>query len=151
PRAEIGFHLLHQIAGGSVGIGELDAIFSRYDEAELVTVLATAFDKRATVFHIPFGRIDLALLAVVRHAVPLEIAQVSFDGLGADESPAARRPTLGVELHDPGLDRAAPRPRTNPTIPAPRAPVLQPGHNRCAAATRIKPAASLPGAVQAGT
>ena len=150
-RAEIGFHLLHQIARGGAGIGELDAVLGRHDEAELVTVLAAAFDERATIFHIPFGRIDLALLAVLRHAVSLEIAQVSVDRLGADESAAARRPTLGVELHDPGLDRDAPRPRTNPTIPAPGAPILQRRRDRCAAATRIEPAASLPGRRSGGT
>jgi hypothetical protein len=75
---------------------------------------------------------------------------MSIDSLGADESAAARRPALGVELYDPGLDRDAPGPRTNPTIPTPGAPVLQRRRHRCAAATLVEPAASLPGAVQAG-
>ena len=131
-----------------VGIGELDAVLGRHDEAELVTVLAAAFDERATIFHIPFGRIDLALLAVLRHAVSLEIAQVSVDRLGADESAAARRPTLGLSFTTRALT-ATRRASYESTIPAPGAPVLQRRRDRRATATLVEPAASLPCAVQA--
>ncbi len=58
--------------------------------------------------------------------------------------------TLGVELHDPGFDCDPPCPRTNPTISAPGAPTLQRRRDRYAAATRIEPAACLPGPAQPG-
>ena len=148
--AEVGFHLLHQIAGGGARIGQLDAVLGRHDEAELVAVLAAPFDEGAAILHIALGRIDLALLAVLRHAVAFEIAQVRVHRLGADELPAPSGSALRVELHDAGLDRDPPRPRADPAVPAPGAPILQRQRRRRAPAPRIEPAASLPGPDQPG-
>ena len=90
-RPEVGFHLLHQIAGGLARVGQLHAVLGRDDEAELMAVLAAPFDEGAAILHVALGRIDLALLAVLRHAVAFEIAQVRVHCLGADELPSTRR------------------------------------------------------------
>ena len=91
-----------------------------------MAVLAAAFEESAAILHVALGRIDLALLAVLRHAVPFEIAQVRVHRLGADELPSARGSALRVELHDAGLHRHPPRPRAHAApVPAPRAPILQ--------------------------
>ncbi len=52
---EIAFHLLHQIAGGLAQIRQLYAFLGRNNEAELVPVLAAAFQKGAAVLHIALG------------------------------------------------------------------------------------------------
>src|ERR1700688_4821445 len=67
--AEVGFHLLHQIAGGLARVGQLHPVLGRDDEAELVTILSATFDEGAPVLHVALGRIDLALLAVAGHTV----------------------------------------------------------------------------------
>ena len=61
---EVGFHLLHQIAGGLPQVGQFHAVLRRDDEAELVAVVASAFDEGAAVLHVALGGIGLALLAV---------------------------------------------------------------------------------------
>jgi hypothetical protein len=43
------------------------------------------------------GRIDLSFLAVARHPVAIEVAQMRVHGLGADELPSARGAALLVE------------------------------------------------------
>ena len=88
-RPEVGFHLLHQIAGGLARVGQLRAVLGRDDEAELMAVIAAPVEEGAAILHIALGRIDLALLAILRHAVPFEIAQVRVHRLGADELPSA--------------------------------------------------------------
>ena len=81
-RAEVGFHLLHQIAGELAQVGQLGAVLGRDDEAELMAVLAAPLQEGAAV-RLVLGRIDLALLAVPGDAVPFEIAQVRVHRLGA--------------------------------------------------------------------
>ena len=75
--------------------------------------------KGATVRNVTVGRIDLALLAVLRNAVALEVAQVHVGRLGADELPAARIAALRVELHDARLDCDPTRAGARPAAPAP--------------------------------
>jgi hypothetical protein len=113
-----------------------------------VAVPAAQFDEGAAVLHVAPGRIDLPLLAVLRHAIALEIAQVRVHCVGADELPSPGGSGLRVELHNAGLDRDPPRPRANPAVPAPGAPVLEYRCHRRASATGIEPAASLSGRAQ---
>src|SRR5216684_1604940 len=110
-------------------------------------VLAAPVEEGAAILQVAPGRIDLALLAILRHAVPFEIAQVRVHRLGADKLPPAGSSALRVELHHPGLHRHPSRPRARPApVPAPRAPILE-AQRRCSApAPRVEPAASLPGA-----
>ena len=123
---EVGLHLLHQIAGGLARVGQLRAILGRDDEAELMAVLAAAVEEGAAILDVALGRIDLALLAILRHAVPFEVAQVGVHGLGADELPSAGGSALRVELHHAGLHRHPPRPRAHAApVPAPRVPILE--------------------------
>jgi hypothetical protein len=147
---EVGFHLLHQIAGRLARIGKVHAVLGRDDETELVPVIAAPVEKGTAVLHIALGRIDLALLSVTGHAVAFEIAQVCVDRSGADELAAARGSALRVELHHASLHRNATRPcaRAAP-VPAPRAPILE-RQRRCSTPpTRIEPAASLAGPTRA--
>src|SRR6266851_9976673 len=75
-RPEVGFHLLHQSAGGLTRIGQVRTILGRDDEAELMAVIASPLKEGAAILHVPLGRIDLALRAILRHAVPFEVTQV---------------------------------------------------------------------------
>ena len=72
-RPEVSFHLLHQVACRCAQVGQFHAVLSRNDEAELMAVMAAPIEESATVFHIALGRIDLALLAIFRHAVTFEM------------------------------------------------------------------------------
>ncbi len=75
-RPEVRFHLLHQSAGGLTRIGQVRTILGRDDEAELMAVIASPLKEGAAILHVPLGRIDLALRAILRHAVPFEVTQV---------------------------------------------------------------------------
>ncbi len=107
---EVGFHLLHQIAGGLARIGQVHAVLGRDDEAELVPVIAAPVQESAAILHVALARINLALLAVLCHAVPFEVAQVCVHRLGADKLPPAGSSALRVELHHAGLHRHDPGP-----------------------------------------
>src|SRR5450631_4102003 len=144
---EVGFHLLHQITGGLARVGQLSTVLGRDDEAELMPVIPPPFQKRAAILYIALGRIDVALRAILGHAVPFEIAQVRFHCLGADKLPSAGGSALRVEFYYAGLHRHPSRPRAPALpVPTPRAPILE--VQRCcrAPAPRVEPAASLPGA-----
>src|SRR5271167_719515 len=110
-------------------------------------VPAAPLQESAAILHVALGRIDLALLAILRHAVPFEVTQVYVHGFGADKLPSAGGSALRVELHPAGLHRHPSRPGTRAApVPAPRAPPLK-RLRRCGApAPRVEPAASLPGA-----
>src|SRR5271167_2433048 len=110
-------------------------------------VPAAPLQESAAILHVALGRIDLALLAILRHAVPFEVTQVRVHCLGADKLPSAGGSALRVELHHAGLHRHPSRPRARPApVPAPRAPILE-AQRRCSApAPRIEAATSLPGA-----
>ena len=149
PGSEVGLHRLHQVAGGLPQVGQLYAFLGGDDEAELVAVVAAPVEEGAAVLGVALGRIDLSLLAVAVDAIALQIAQVGVHRLRADERPSARRAALRVELHDPRLHRhAAGAGPPAAGVPAPGAPPLQPGGGRSAPASRVEPAASLPGRTQ---
>ena len=44
------------------------------DEAKLMAVVAPLLEKSMAILHVALGRINLALLTILRHAVPFEIA-----------------------------------------------------------------------------
>jgi hypothetical protein len=87
----------------------------------------------------------LALLAIRRNAVPLEVAQMRVHSLGADKLPPAGSSALRVELHHAGLHYHPSRPCARPApVPAPRAPIPQRQRRRDAPAPCVEPAAALP-------
>lgn len=67
------------------------------------------------------------------------------DGFGTDELPSPDRTGLGIELHDPSLDRDPPRARSDATVAAPWLAVLQHRSHGSTTPSFIKPAASLSG------
>ncbi|WP_247838608.1 hypothetical protein [Bradyrhizobium sp. 200] len=111
-----------------------------------MAILATPVEESAAILDVALGRIDLALLTILRHAVPFEIPQMRVHRLGADELPSAGGSALRVELHHAGLHRHPSRPRARPAaVPTPRAPILE-RQRRCSTPpTCIEPAASLSG------
>src|ERR1700686_3275530 len=110
-------------------------------------VLAAPVQESAAILHVALARIDLALLAILRHAVPFEVPQVRVHRLGAYKLPSAGGSALRVELHHAGLHRHPSRPRARPApVPAPRAPILEAQRRRTTPAPRVEPTASLPGA-----
>ena len=88
-RSEVGFHLLHQRAGGLARVGQFRPVLGRDDEAELMTVIAAPVKEGMSILCIALGRIDLALRAILRHAVPLQVTQVRVHCHGADKLPSA--------------------------------------------------------------
>src|SRR5260370_16083420 len=111
-----------------------------------MAVLTAPVEESAAILHIALGRIDLALLTILGHAVPFEMARGRVYRPSADKLPSAGGSALRVKLHPPSLPRHAPRPGAHAApVPAPRAPILQ-LQRRCGApAPRIEPAASLSG------
>ena len=122
-----------------------DAFLGRDDEAELMPVIAPPLQESVAILHVALGRIDLALRAILGHAVPFEVTQMRVHCPGADKLPSAGGSALRVELHHAGLHRDPARPRAHPVpVPAPRAPILE--ARRCCRtpAPRVEPAASIP-------
>ena len=72
-RPEVSFHLLHQVACRCAQVGQFHAVLGRDDEAELMAVIASPLQEGAAILHVALGRIDLALLAIFRHAVTFEM------------------------------------------------------------------------------
>ena len=70
------FHLPHQVAGEAAQVVDLDGVLGRDDEAELVAVLPAALEEGPAVRLVLDGGIGAALLAVARHPVAFEIAQM---------------------------------------------------------------------------
>src|SRR4051794_17681815 len=96
-------------------------------------VILTPIQESTAVLHVALGRIDLALLAILGHAIPFKVTQVCIHGLGTDELPSAGGSALRVEPDDAGLHRHPSRPGARPApVPAPRAPILQ-AQRRCRA------------------
>jgi len=54
-------------------VGQFHAVFGQDDETELVAVLAAPVEESTAILHVALARIDLALLAILRHAVPFKI------------------------------------------------------------------------------
>jgi hypothetical protein len=145
-RPEVGFHLGHQTTGRLARVGQLRAVLGRDDETELMAIISTPVQESAAILHIALGGIDLALRAILGHAIPFEVTQVRVHRLGADKLPPAGSSALRVELHHARLHRHPSRPRARPApVPAPRTSILE-AQRRCRApAPRVEPAASLPG------
>lgn len=145
-RAKVGLHLPHQVAGEPAQVAHLDGILRRDDEAELVAVLPSALDEGAAVRFVLDGRIGTALLAVARHSVAFEIAQMGVGRLARRAAHLrAARAALRVELDHPRLDDdpARPEPRAAP-VPAPSAAVFRKGsHHLRAPAMRIESPAAF--------
>ena len=79
--AEVLFHLPHEVAGEAAQVAHFGGILGRHDEAELMTVLPAALDKGLAVRLVLERRIGAALLAVARHPVAFEVAQMGVGGL----------------------------------------------------------------------
>jgi len=106
--SEIRLHLLHQTARGLARVGHFHPFLGGDDETELVPVIAAAVQEGATILHVALARVNLPLLAILRHAVTFEIAEVRVHCLGADELPSAGGSALRVELHHASLHRYSP-------------------------------------------
>jgi len=112
-----------------------------------VPVLPAPLDEGAAVRLVLKGRIGAALLAVGRHPVAFEIAQMGVGRLaGRDPHLRAARPALGIELDDPRLDDDPPRSEPPGGVPLPSAACLGEGRREPGTpAAGIEPPASLPG------
>src|SRR5690606_31445009 len=75
-RAEVGFHLFHEIAGVGREVRQLRAVLERDDEPELVAVVLAALKEVVSVGPVLGPRIEPATLAVARGSVTLDIAQM---------------------------------------------------------------------------
>ena len=80
-RAEVGFHLPHEVTGEAAKVAHLDGILRRDDEAELVAVLPPALDEGTAIRLVLDGGIGAALLAVAHHPVAFEVAQMGVGRL----------------------------------------------------------------------
>ncbi|MBP1844343.1 hypothetical protein J2046_002602 [Rhizobium petrolearium] len=111
PGIQIVFHLLHEITSEGSHVRHIDCIFGCHDEPELMPVVASALDERLSIGLILNRGKDPALLAILRHAIAFQIAQVCIDCLGRRRSEfrATRLTPLRGELHHPHLDDNTPR------------------------------------------
>jgi len=144
-RAEILLHLPHQVAGEAFQVVEFGGVLGRDDETELVAVLAAAVEERLAVGLVFERRIGAALVAVARHPIAFEIAQMRDCGAGRNAAPvrAARALPLSGESHHPRLDHDAARAEAADGIAPPAAAVAREGGRQLrASAARIEPAAS---------
>jgi hypothetical protein len=112
-RLQILLYLAHQVAYKIPQIGHFIGIFGRNDEAELMPILATPFDKRLAVSLIIKSGIGLPVSAIPVDSIPFKVAEVRIDRLARrpDLCRTIERPlpSLGIELDNPGLDRDATR------------------------------------------
>ena len=63
-RAEVGFHLFHEIAGVGREVRQLRAVLGRDDESELVAVVLAAIKEGVAIGAVLGRRIEPAALAV---------------------------------------------------------------------------------------
>nr|WP_304617998.1 hypothetical protein [Paracoccus sp. (in: a-proteobacteria)] len=75
-RAEVGFHLFHEIAGVGCEVRQLRAVLGRDDESQLMAVVLAAIKEGVAVGAVLGPRIELAALSVARCSVTLDIAQM---------------------------------------------------------------------------
>ena len=78
PRAEVGFHPAHEVAGIGREVREFRTVLGRDDEAELVAVVLAAIEEGVAIGAIIGGGIELAALAVAGRAVTLDVAQMGL-------------------------------------------------------------------------
>jgi hypothetical protein len=63
-----------------------------------MAISAAPVEESMAILHVALSRIDLTLLAILRHAVPFEVTQVRVHCLGADKQPSAGGPALRVSV-----------------------------------------------------
>lgn len=93
-RAEIGFHLRHDIPCERLQVLIGRAVLRREDDPELMAILQPAFDERVAVRLVGEGRIEPARLALAVDALALQVTQMGLYRAG-----------LSLGLHDPDLHR----------------------------------------------
>src|SRR3546814_14509579 len=76
-RSQILFHLRHQPAPERLEVGILIAVLGRDDQAELMTIVATTYEKRLLMGGSVIVRIQLAPLALARPSLPQDIRETS--------------------------------------------------------------------------
>lgn len=144
-RLEVLLHLPHEVAGEGPQVGHVARVLRRDDEAELMTVLASALDEGAAVRLVLDRRIGVALLAVAGDAIAFEIAEMSVDRF-AHRAAHLRtmRAALRIELHDARLDDDATRSKPSGWIAPPAAAVSRKCRRQLRASSPgVEPAASF--------
>jgi hypothetical protein len=87
-RAEILFHLPHEVADKGLQVRKFCAVFGRHDEPELVAIAGAPFCEWLAVGAIAAGVVQLARLAITRDAVTLNVCKCTRT---APVSPALTR------------------------------------------------------------
>src|SRR5690606_17502536 len=115
-RAEVAFHLFHEIAGVGREVRQLRAILGRDDESELMAVILTTIKEGVAIGAVFMRRIELAAFAVARGSVTLDIAQMRAGtaalpcgpdaALLDDHAAAARLAMMPVAGYVPGAHEA---------------------------------------------
>src|SRR5437660_922766 len=145
PGVQVMLDLPHQVAREAAQVAQVGSVLGGDNEAELVPVIPSAREEGATISVVLQSRVGMALLAIARHAVPLQIAEVRIGRLaGVARQVRTARAAPGIELNDPRLDDDAPRPEPPRGIPLPAAAIRWEGEPGAAAAG-VEPPASLPG------
>jgi len=92
-RAEVPFSFGHEISCKSFDVGKLGGIFRRYNEPEMMPVLATALSKGVVIDVIAISANHPGWRAFFRHVVAVKIGEMS-----------GKRRALHAVPHDPGFD-----------------------------------------------
>lgn len=83
PRAQVGFHAVHQMPGIGAQVVQFRAVFRGNDEAEMVPVVLAAFLEGIEVGFVGLRPVGTARLAIAARAVALDVAQVFGERLRA--------------------------------------------------------------------
>jgi hypothetical protein len=100
-RAEIRFHAAHQLTRELMKVIERLRVFRRHYETELVTVTASTFLERRRIGGVLQRTVGVDRLAVLRHPIALDVAQVCR-GRGCANLLELNKPSLD---HDPARSR----------------------------------------------
>ncbi|GEB39540.1 hypothetical protein GLI01_35750 [Gluconacetobacter liquefaciens] len=76
PRAEIGFHLRHEVAGEAVEVRHLRGILGRDDKAEMMPVVFAACGKILCIYVLTIRPEQMRFLAGAGDAVPTQIGEM---------------------------------------------------------------------------
>lgn len=76
PRAQVGFHAVHQMPGVGAQVVQFRAVFGGHDEAEMVPVVGAAFLEGIQVGGVGLWPVGPARFAIAARAVALDVAQV---------------------------------------------------------------------------
>ena len=94
PRAQVPLDVAHEIAGIGAKVPEFGSVLRRYDEAEMMTVIAGPLREGRDVGRVVPSIEEASCFAVLGHAVSLEIGDVR----GEPSSASARHPRLDDDL-----------------------------------------------------